>query len=104
MDSPLQVCPEISNPAAAAAAGSDGCHIIRADHYPRRTANLGPRRTPRHGSRRSVGPLSFSTFASTSDSSFAPVLKKSDAALAISSSSLASWLLAAPFLSAARLT
>jgi len=43
MDFPFQVCPEISNPAAAAAAGSDGCHIIRADHYPRRTANLGPR-------------------------------------------------------------
>src|ERR1700731_149761 len=30
MDSPLRVCPEISNPAAAAASGSDGCHIIRA--------------------------------------------------------------------------
>src|ERR1700731_5507614 len=43
MDSPFQVCPEISNPAAAAAAGSDGCHIIRADHYPGRTANLAPR-------------------------------------------------------------
>src|SRR6266478_6935378 len=43
MDSPFQVCPEISNPAAAAAAGSDGCHIIRADHDPRRTANLAPR-------------------------------------------------------------